>query len=371
MREVLADVDRWQAAGDSVALATVVRVWGSAPRPLGAKMAISSSGGVAGSVSGGCVEGAVIEQAQEVLAGGPARRLSFGVSDELAWSVGLSCGGQIEVYVEPWIRTEAPELSEVLARLLRAERLVAVVTVLPPVAGAGGHAPESAAARGGAASEGRRLLLVSENSRPRRAAGDLGDPALEAAALAKAGELLRSFQSQRFEVGDGGPELFVDVLPPRPQLLVVGAVHTAIPLVTFANALGFHTVVIDPRGAFATAERFAHADRLLARWPQEAFAELDLNESTYVALLSHDLKLDLPALRLTLASPARYIGALGSRKTAAKRAAALADEGFSEEQIARIHAPIGLDLGGRTPEEIAVSVIAEIVAVRHGRRAAS
>ena len=152
--------------------------------------------------------------------------------------------------------------------------------------------------------------------------------------------------------------------------MIVGAVHAAIPLITFAATLGFRTFVVDPRTAFATPERFAHADRLIAEWPDRAFAEIALNEATYVALLSHDLKLDLPALRLTLRSAVRYIGALGSKKTQAKRVAALVEEGFTDAEIARIHSPIGLDLGGRRPEEIAVSIIAEIVAVSHGAEAA-
>lgn len=345
MREILAQVEAWRAAGTPVAIATVVEVWGSAPRPLGAKMAVSATGTLAGSVSGGCVEGAVAEEAQAVLASGVAKLVSYGVSDEEAWAVGLSCGGRIDIYVEPLAPPGAGDWFEPLARCLHDERLVAQATVLAHNAG----------------EAGARLVLTPTG----KLAGGLGDTELNRAAEAKARELWVSFKAKRFTVGDA--ELFVEALPPRPKLIVVGAVHTAIPLVTFANTIGFHTVVVDPRTAFATRERFGHADRLLSEWPGEAFATLDLNEATYIALLSHDLKIDLPALRLALASPARYIGALGSKKTHAKRTTALAEEGFTDEQIGRIHAPIGLNLGGRKPEEIAVSIIAEVVAVAHGR----
>ena len=353
MREILASVERWRAAGTPVAIATVVKVWGSAPRPLGAKMAISGEGALAGSVSGGCVEGAVAEEAQAVLTSGIAKLISFGVSDEEAWAVGLSCGGRIDIYVEPLAASAGNlECFERLATRLRDERLVAQATLLSLRSAAQGN-------------PGARLLLSPTG----RLAGGLGSELLDRAATAKAHELFASFRAERFAVGEA--ELFIEVLPPRPKLVIVGAVHTAMALVTFAKALGFSTVVVDPRTAFATAERFAHADRLLSEWPAEAFAKLDLNEATYIALLSHDLKIDLPALRLALASPARYIGALGSKKTHAKRVAALAEEGFTDQQIGRIHAPIGIHLGGRKPAEIAVSIIAEIVAVSHGRGTAS
>jgi xanthine dehydrogenase accessory factor len=168
--------------------------------------------------------------------------------------------------------------------------------------------------------------------------------------------------------GDDEVELFFDVHPPPPKLVIVGAVHVAIPLVTFARPLGFRTIVIDPRSAFATVERFAAADELLCEWPQKAMPEVGLNEASYVAVLSHDLKIDLPALEAALRSPARYIGALGSRKTHAKRLAALTEMGFAAAEIDRIHSPIGLDLGGgRRAEEIALSVIAEVVKASHGR----
>lgn len=240
------------------------------------------------------------------------------------------------------------EIYSALTSALAEERLVALATV---VAGPG---------------LGGQLLLWPDGRR----LGSLGDAAPADAVVSWGAERLADHRNERrtFGTGEAASEVFVEVHPPPPQLILVGAVHTAIPLITFANTLGYRTIVVDPRGAFATPERFAHADRLVREWPEEAFARLSLNESTAVALLSHDLKIDLPALRIVLRRPVRYIGALGSSRTHAKRAAALAEEGFSEAEIGRIHAPIGLDLGGRRPEEIAVSVIAEIVAVTHGRR---
>ncbi len=192
--------------------------------------------------------------------------------------------------------------------------------------------------------------------------------------VARARELFVAFRSERFELEAGGETLagepldvFLEIHAPRPKLVIVGAVHVAIPLVTFAKTLGFRTHVVDPRSAFATPERFAHADELLTLWPDEALERIGLNETTYLALLSHDLKLDVPALEIALPSPARYIGALGSKKTHQKRLKALTETGVSPELQARIHNPIGFDLGGRRAEEMAVAILAEIVAVSHGR----
>jgi xanthine dehydrogenase accessory factor len=238
-----------------------------------------------------------------------------------------------------------------LTRALGEERLVAVATV---VAGPG---------------TGDQVLMAPSGP----LAGGLTSEPLAAAVAGAAAEAMAAQRSERrrFEQPGGAVEVFFEVHPPRPQLVIVGAVHAAIPLITFAATLGFRTLVVDPRTAFATPERFAHADRLITEWPERAFAVLALNEATYVVLLSHDLKLDLPALRVALRAPVRYIGALGSKKTHAKRVAALREEGFTDAEIARIHAPIGLPLGGRRPEEIAVSIIAEMVAVSHGAEIAA
>ncbi len=237
-------------------------------------------------------------------------------------------------------------LLEELRRCLDADQLVALATVVAgPKAGA-------------------RLLVW-----PDRSAGELGAADLDRQVLAFARALLVSQQNERrtFVVGGVEYDVFVAVFPPSPHLIIVGAVHIAIPLVTFARVLGFRTTVIDPRPAFATPDRFSHADRLLIDWPDEALPTLALNEGSYVAVLSHDDKLDVPALAVALNSPARYIGALGSRKTMAQRAEKLRALGISEAQVARVHNPIGLDLGGRQPEEMALAIMAEIVAARNGK----
>ncbi len=343
MRDVLEEVTAWRRAGREVALATVTKVWGSAPRPLGARMALSTAGEIAGSVSNGCVEGAVVEEAQAVLATGVPKSLSFGVSDETAWSVGLSCGGEIEVFVERL----GPALFEPLAAALAEDRLVVAVTVL---------SGEQA---------GRRLLAFPDGRRE----ADVEPGPLAEALDRLAAEGLADLTSKRVAITTtgGSCDALVEVFLPPPQLVLVGAAHVAIPLVALARVLGFRTVVVDPRRAFATPERFPHADRLLVEWPAEAFAGLNLHESTAVALLSHDLKLDVAALIALAGKPVRYLGALGSKKTHAKRVAAATEAGLPSGEVARLHAPIGLDLGGRQPEEIALSILAEIVAVFHGR----
>jgi xanthine dehydrogenase accessory factor len=231
---------------------------------------------------------------------------------------------------------------------VRAGRLVALATVLTgPTVGA-------------------QFLLLPDGER----AGALGDPSLDAAVSERAPTLFATLQSERMTVATAaGPvELFIDVPPPPPRLWIVGAVHIAVALVTFAKALGFRTIVIDPRTAFATPVRFSHADELIVRWPQEVLTAANLDAAACVVVLTHDAKIDNPALAAALRSPARYIGALGARKTHAARIAALRELGLDAAQLARIHAPIGLDIGARRPEEIALAIMAEIVAAVNGRR---
>ncbi len=336
MRDVLADVERWRAAGDPVAIATVVATWGSAPRQPGAKMAVSASGQIAGSVSGGCVEGAVVEAAKEVLKTQQPRLLHFGVSDESAWSVGLACGGAIEVYVEPL----SEELYEPVREAASGRRGLAIATALS-----------------GEGLVGRKLLLRDDGW----SAGALPEEAVTAVRAA-----LAAGTPRRGAIAGG--EIFVDVLTPPPRLVVVGGVHIAIPLVALAKTLGYETIVVDPREAFGSAARFPHADRLVSKWPDRALEEIGLDRSTAVAVLAHDPKLDDPALLTALRSDAFYVGALGSSRTQEKRQARLREAGLPEDALARLYAPIGLDLGGRSPEEIALSVIAQIVAARNPRR---
>lgn len=353
MRDLLPSIRRWQASGHQVALATVVQAWGSAPRPIGAHMAVSQDGSMEGSVSGGCVEGAVHDTAQQVMANQRPQLVRFGVSNDDAWAVGLTCGGKIAVYVEPLPQLTGSDDTPVaqLTGALDAERPVLMATV---VEGTG---------------LGNKMLLSADHvdDGELAAVGSLGNGELDRQVQGLAGHHLASQTSRLWSATDDGPQVFLHAQPPRRRLIVVGAVHVAIPLLHFAARLGFRTIVVDPRTAFATRERFPHADEIHTEWPDEALKALELNEGSFVALLSHDLKLDLPALEVALRRPVRYLGALGSKKTHHKRVSALEELGFSNDEIARIHNPIGLDLGGRRAEEIAVAIVAEMVAVDHGR----
>jgi len=318
----------WLADGRGVAMATVVGTWGSLPRPPGSVLVVADDGSFEGSVSGGCVEGAVVTEAIAVIGGAPPRLLDFGVSDERAWEVGLACGGKMSVFVE---RASDPNL----IRTLIEERPVALVTRLD----------------GGGQSVVRR--------------GDAdGGSALDDATRAAVLEALAEDRSVRLD--DPGGELFVSVFNDRPRLVIVGAVHIAQALAPMAAMAGFDVFVVDPRRSFASEARFPGV-HLSNDWPDEALAALAPDARTAVVTLSHDPKLDDPALDVALRSEAFYVGALGSQKTQRSRRERLVGAGFKDADLARIRGPIGLDLGGRKAPEIAVSILAQIVAARHGR----
>jgi xanthine dehydrogenase accessory factor len=333
MQEVLSELALWEERGDRIALATVIDVQRSAPRPPGAKMAINEHGEIAGSVSGGCVEGAVAEIADGILRGDPPQLVHFGIADSDAWDVGLPCGGEIDVWVEAY----DPGRFEEIAR-------------------GGGRAAEVTVLEG--AAPGAKLLVEADGAR----SGSLGSPELDDEAARVATELLWAETSER---RDG---LFVDVIGPAPRLLVFGAVDIAASLCTLARAAGWRPYVIDPRARFATPDRFPDAEEVVAAWPEEAVAQLGgVDPATSIVVLTHDPKLDDAALLLSLSSPARFIGAMGSRRAQAKRRERLVAAGITDEEIERISAPVGLDLGGISREETALSIMAEIVAARHGR----
>jgi xanthine dehydrogenase accessory factor len=316
----------WLRDGRKVALATVVQTWGSAPRPVGAQLAITADAEMAGSVSGGCVEGAVVAEAIDALEDGTPRILEFGVSDDEAFAVGLACGGTIRVLVEP----------------IGVGQGLPVATLEALVGARGAREPMVYAVEPG----GWARALLSAN-----APGALGE-------LVKAA--LRNDKSGFVEAEDH--EWFLGVHNPPLKLAVVGAVHIAQALVPMAQIAGYDVTVIDPREAFASATRFPET-RLMHDWPDEALAALSLDTRTAVVTLTHDPKLDDPAIRAALASDCFYLGCLGSTRTHAKRVARLEEAGFDAATIARIHAPIGLDIGARSPAEIAVSVLAEMTAV--------
>jgi len=349
MRDVLTDVERWHAAGERIALATVVSVTGSAPRGLGATLAVSERGEISGSVSGGCVEPAVIEEGMRAIRTGTPKLLKFGITEEQnVEQIGLSCGGEIRVFVER-LGNYAP-----LAQAIHEDRQIARATVIAATA----SAPVALGAE----------LIVPEQG---ESIGTLGNPSLDTRAAGDLrGHLLRTGESetQTYPLEDGeSAEVFYAVYPAPPTLVIVGAGHISIPLTRIAKVLGYKVVVIDAREAFATRERLPEADSLLVEWPDEAMAHLPISSATAVAVLTHDNKFDVPALKAAVNSPAGYVGAIGSRGTREGRNDRLREEGVTDEQIGRIYGPIGLDIGARTPEEIALAIMAQVVAARRGR----
>ncbi|MDL1911509.1 XdhC family protein [Chloroflexi bacterium CFX6] len=335
MRDILPDLIHWRNEGRPVALATVVQTWGSSPRPAGARMGITLDGRMTGSVSGGCVENAVVEAGIESLKSRRPQLLHFGVADETAWEVGLACGGSIDVFVQPLDL----EFFDALSALLSADREAATVTVV--------RGPDDLIGRG---------MLINEESRVQ---GSFGNE-LNDSVLNMAQEAVSQGASRRIMVNEE-IEVFVDVVLPPPTLIVVGGVHIAMALVSLAKTLGYRTILIDPRKAWGNEGRFPNVDRLFQEWIDDAFAQIGINRSTAIASLTHDPKLDDPALKIALNSPAFYVGALGSKTTNAKRRQRLLNDGLDENQLSRLHAPIGLDIGARTPEEIALAIISEVV----------
>ncbi|MHB8658124.1 MAG: XdhC family protein [Solirubrobacteraceae bacterium] len=334
MRDVLTDVQCWTDRGERVALATVVSVKRSAPRPPGAKMAINEHGEISGAVSGGCVEGAVVEAADSVLRDGSPQLLHFGIADEQAWNVGLPCGGEIDVWVQEFTPGPFAELAA------RGERGVEV-TVLE------GAAP------------GAKLVLDAKRGR----SGTVGSPELDDEAVRVARELVWAECSER------RGSLFYDITAPEPRLILFGAVDLAGALCRIARVAGWRPYVVDPRARFATAQRFPDAEEVIAAWPEEAFAQLGgIDPATSIVVLTHDPKLDDAALALALRSPARFVGAMGSRRAQRDRRERLLAAGFAEEELAELAAPVGLDLGAVSRDETALSILGEVVACRHGRQ---
>ena len=331
---VLAQAAAWRAAGRGVALATVIRTWGSSPRQPGSKLAVDEGGAFVGSVSGGCIEAAVIHDALEVMATGTSRTLAFGVSDETAWEVGLACGGKIEVFIEAIAPAQGRGLPrELLDELIAARRELRAAVLATWLDGSA------------------HLLLGA-------------DPALAPAELATAVSQAAARDQAAVVDTPSGAILLEPHLPPV-RLIVVGAVHVAQPLADMAALAGFGVTIVDPRRAFATEARFP-GRALVTSWPDEALAKLGPDARTAVVTLTHDPKLDDPALIAALASPAFYVGCLGSQKTHAARRARLGEHGVAAAALERLRGPVGLRIGARTPAEIAVSILAEIVAALRG-----
>jgi xanthine dehydrogenase accessory factor len=338
VKELLDTLEAWRRDGVRVGRAVVIRTYGSAPRPEGAALLYGADGRVAGSVSGGCVEGAAAEEIARAFETGRSRVVRYGVTDEQAWNVGLACGGNIDVLIEP----DVPADVEAAARSAGG---VAVVTELPPVGSADSRPPQR--------------YVVTE--------AGVGAAGLPADVVAAAREALLRGASHIVE--SGRRQYFVEAYPVRPRLVIVGAVEIARSLVRLARELGFSTVVVDGRAAFATADRFPQADRLVVGWLDEVADAIALDTNDAVVVLAHDPKLDDPALVEAFRRGCRYVGALGSRKTQSDRRERLRAAGVSDADLARLHGPIGLDLGGRSPAETALAIMAEVVAERYGASA--
>ncbi len=323
MKDVLDTLAGWAAAGERVALGVLVERRGSAPRDPGAVLALSAGGAIAGSVTGGCVEPALLREATDVLAGGPARIVTYGIADEDAFDVGLACGGTVALVVaELDHAVVAP-----LARAFEADEPVAFAIQLTGI------------------DLGRQVVL---------------EPGDTKTALAVAiAPLLAAGESGLVE--HDGEVSFVHAFAPRPALLVLGAIDHAAALCRVGGLLGYRVTVCDARAAFVTPERFPHADELVVDWPDRFLRAADVDERAAICVLTHDVKFDVPALIAALETPARYIGAMGSRTTSEEREERLRAEGVGDADLARIHAPIGLAIGARSPEEVAVAIGAQIV----------
>jgi xanthine dehydrogenase accessory factor len=349
MYDVVDEVERLRGSGERFALATVVGTWRSAPRQPGAAMVVAATGEPTGSVSGGCVEGAVYELAQEVMATGEPVLQRYGVSDDDAFAVGLTCGGIIDVFVEPVEREQFPELAEVLTSV-RTHDPVAVATVIDGPGRIGAH------------------LAVW----PDRVAGSLGSRRLDEAVADDVRGMLDHGSTGILRLGPDGERrqdelgVFVQSFAPPPRMLVFGAIDFAAAVARVGKFLGYRVTVCDARGVFATAKRFPAADEVVVEWPHRYLQATEVDARTVICVLTHDPKFDVPLLEVALQTDAAYIGAMGSRRTHEDRLARLREEGVPEEALARLASPIGLDIGARTPEETAVSIAAEIVAHRWG-----
>lgn len=341
MQSVLEVIGSWRLKGHKVALATVVETWLSSPRPVGSLMGVRDDGLTVGSVSSGCVESEVVQAALNAMNDRMGRLLEFkSVTEDQLWEVGLSCGGQISVFVDPLSGLDDSLFGE-LVQMERDKRTFVWAMKLDP--DRPGHS------------------IVTPGG---RVDGDIG---VDKAALLSAVAEVQQRKSSLSTVIDG-EKVFLELRRHPERLIVVGAVHIALHLVHFAKELGFETVVIEPRAQLASPERFnKEPERIFRAWPDDVLPTLSIDEDTYVVVLTHDSKIDDQALRYLLRSPARYIGALGSRTTHQARRARLLDEGFSEEEVDRIQGPVGLDIGALSPEEIALSIAAQMVQVRRGK----
>ena len=354
MKELLDDLNRWSSAGESVAIARVIELEGSGPRLPGAAMAVTGSGDVRGSVSGGCVESSLVHQAEQILNGEPAHIATFGFSDDDAFAVGLTCGGTLHCYVE---RFEPGAWFDALSDALAAQQPVALLTVVDGVG------------------VGAKMVLVADGA----TVGSLGSAELDRVVARDAVGELNAGRSGIRHYGEDGQaresavSVFIESFAAPPQLVIFGAVDFTAALARVGRVLGFRVTVCDAREVFATAQRFPMADEVVVAWPDRFLEENGsaLGPRDAVCVLTHDAKFDVPALMAAFATDVGYVGAMGSRRTHLHRTERLVEAGATDTDLARLRSPIGLDLGARTPEETAISILAEIIAQRTGRHVAA
>lgn len=339
MKELLTYIPNWTSKQKQVVLARVIQTWGAAPRPVGAAMLISEDLEMAGSVSGGCVEGAVLKEAKSIMGENRGKMLHYGVNDEDAWAVGLSCGGKIQVYIQSWITKNSSGLQDQLHQLLSENKSCVLVTTL---------------------SEASENTIVLPD-------GKQWGSVLPTEILTAS---LQAFEQRKHRtITIGEIPYFIQVFPRRSQMLIIGAAHITVDLVQLAHQFDFETIVIDPRGTFAQNTTFAiKPDQMMEKYPSEVLNDFALDASTYAVILSHDPKIDDDALQILLKHKVAYIGALGSKKNHEKRTGRLLEKGFTSEEIARIDAPIGMDIGAVGAKEIALSIMGAVIKAKNNYR---
>jgi xanthine dehydrogenase accessory factor len=334
MKELISTIKQWTSSGHRLAIARVIQTWGSSPRPSGSCMIISDTLEMAGSVSGGCVEGAVVKEAKKIFDGAGAKRLFYGVSDDDAWAVGLSCGGKIQVYIQPWL---PEELSQKLIEGLSTNKNYILATSLED-----GNC--------------RNTLITTDRK-------TVGDPVPEEVIQ----QSILAFNQRAHEVFTcKDTDYFIQVFPRRGRMVIIGAAHVTADLVALAQQFDFETIVIDPRGTFAKNTNFTvKPDFIFEKYPSEVLSEMELDPYTYAVILSHDPKIDDDALQVLLRSNVAYIGALGSKKNHEKRTARLIEKGFTAEEISKINAPIGMDIHAVGAKEIALSILGAVIRAKN------
>jgi len=335
MKEILKQMELWAAQNKPMVLARVIQTWGSSPRPIGSSMLISSDLEIAGSVSGGCVEGAVVKEAKLILGSKSGKRISYGVSDDDAWAVGLSCGGQLQVYLQPW--SPEQEIVGKLMQCLTENKSCVLVSSLTD-------------------GESRNTLLIP--------GGDKFGNQIPEEGVQKSIDAFQNRKQENLTVGD--TQYFIHVFPKRSQMIIIGAAHITADLVQLAHEFDFETIVIDPRSTFAKNTSFiVKPDQVIEKYPSEVLNDFELGPYTYAVILSHDPKIDDDALKILLKKNVAYIGALGSKKNHEKRSARLLEKGFTTDDIARIDAPIGIDIHAKGAKEIALSIMGAVIKAKN------